>query len=82
MSGSVLSGSINNLPVATTPQKMHHCDRRFGLLYGIWPSEGCQIAKIGESLVVLPPDLALSGLMGHRVGLVRIDDQYLIRRLA
>jgi hypothetical protein len=51
-------------------------------LYGIWPSEGCQIAKIGESLVVLPPDLALSGLMGHRVGLVRIDDQYLIRRLA
>jgi hypothetical protein len=64
------------------PIHMHHLSRAFGLLASIQPVEDCQLAQIGQRLVVLPQDLDLSGHIGQRIGLIRVDEKYLIRRLA
>jgi hypothetical protein len=66
-------------PIAT---KLHHCGRAFGLLQSVECAEDCQIAQIGERLIVLPQDLDLSEYLGQRVGLIKIDEKYLIRSLA
>jgi hypothetical protein len=84
MSGSVCT-SINIFPTAPAfvPEKLHDCGRRFGLLSSIQLllEEDCQIAKIGERLVVLPIDLDLSEYLNQRIGMVRIGHKYHIRRL-
>ena len=64
------------------PEKLHHLSRAFGLLSSIQPAEDCQIAQIGTRLLVLPQDLDILGYLGQRIGLIRVDGQYLIRRLA
>jgi hypothetical protein len=84
MSGFCVNASINNLstPSAAVPEKLHHCGRAFGLLQDIQPAEDCQLAQIGQRLIVLPQDLDLSEYLGQRVGLIRIDEKYLVRSLA
>ncbi len=68
------------------PKNLHHCSRRFGLLVSIQPAQDCQMALIvnrfGEHLVVLPQDLDLSGYVGKRMGLTRIDNEYHVRGLS
>ncbi|OPY54682.1 MAG: hypothetical protein A4E48_00261 [Methanosaeta sp. PtaU1.Bin060] len=55
--------------------------RAFGQLASIQPDDNCQIAQIGERLIVLPEDLDLHEHVGHRIGICRIEGQYHIRRL-
>lgn len=83
MSDVVACASINNLPVppSTTPEKLRHLGRAFGFLSSVQPAEGCQIAQIGERLMVLPEDLDLSQYIGRRIGMMRYEDRILIRRL-
>jgi hypothetical protein len=82
MSGSIVSASINSFlnPTATPPEKLHHLGRAFGLLSSVRQEEDCQIAQIGNRLLVLPADLHLSEYLGHRIGLMRYEDRFLIRR--
>lgn len=83
MSEAVACASINNLPVpsATAPEKLRHLGRAFGILFSVQPAEDCQIAQIGERLMVLPGDLDLSQYIGQRIGMMRYEDRILIRRL-
>jgi hypothetical protein len=55
----------------------------FGLLVSIQPDEECQIAQIGQDLIVLPQDLDLSGYVGKSIGMIRVDfERYCVRLLA
>jgi hypothetical protein len=83
MSGSVVSASINNFPnpSATAPEKRRHLGRAFGLLSSIQPAEECQLAQIGDRLMVLPDDIDLSQYLGQRIGMMRYEDRILVRRL-
>ena len=87
MSGSNVCGPISTFSAEIAlPAKLHHCGRGFGLLVSIQPDEDCQIALIvnrfGERRIVLPQDLDLSAYISQRIGLIRVDQLYLVRRLA
>jgi hypothetical protein len=79
-----MAGVLDSISTAdqAVPGKLHHCSRAFGLLSAIQPDDDCQLARIGERLIVLPSDLDLSAHLGQRIGIVRIDDKFLCRRLA
>lgn len=82
-SDTVVCSTTNILPLtAPKPEKLHHCGRAFGVLSSIRPDDDCQIVLIGERLIVLPADLDMSGYVGQRIGLIRVDDKFLCRRLA
>jgi hypothetical protein len=57
--------------------------RMFGLLVSIQPDEECQIAQIGQDLIVLPQYLDLSGYVGKSISMIRVDfERYCVRLLA
>lgn len=74
---------IKSFPYESRPERMHHCDRRFGLLSNIQQDDECIIATIGEDLVVLPEDLKsqLEPLLGRRIGLANFFDEFSLRLL-
>jgi hypothetical protein len=87
MSG-IVSTSINPFPadVATpAPEVLRHCGRVQGLLAEIQPAEECVIARVvnrlGERHIVLPQDLDWSSYLGQQIVMMRLDDQYLVRRV-
>ena len=72
-------------PLTVRPEKLHHLSRAFGFLEDIRSEdEDCIVAKIGRREIVLPaaiePDLR--PLIGCRIGMVRIENKYLVRRAA
>jgi hypothetical protein len=81
LSSSSVCGIVSGFSAASSPEKLHHLGRAFGLLSSIQPAEECQIAQIDERLIVLPKDLDLSEHIGKRVGLMRYEDRILVRRL-
>jgi hypothetical protein len=72
------------LPVPLYPEVLRHCGRSQGLLVSVEPAEECQIAQIVNQLgvrrIVLPQDLDLSGYIGQRIVMLRIDDKYYVRK--
>lgn len=77
-----MAGAISETQPSPVPEKLHNLGRAFGLLSSIEPAEDCQLARVGSRLIVLPSDLLLSGHVGQRIGLIRVDETYLVRRLA
>jgi hypothetical protein len=77
-----MSGTVSDAQISPIPEKLHNLGRAFGLLSSIRPAEDCQIAQIGQRLIVLPCDLDISGHVGQRIGLILVDEKYCIRRLA
>ena len=82
MSG-IVSASINLFPAdcSPAPEKLRHLGRAFGTLISVRQEEDCQIAQIGSRLLVLPADIQLSEILGQRIGMMRYEGRFLIRRL-
>ena len=66
---------------AEHPEKLHKLSKAFGHLFSIQPIEGCQIAQIDDRLIALPQDLNLAEYIGQDIGLMRYEDEVLVRRL-
>lgn len=77
-----MAGAISDAQSSPIPEKLHNLGRAFGQLTCLQPAEECQIAWIGARRIVLPQDLDLSAHLGQRIGLILVDEKYLIRRLA
>lgn len=56
--------------------------RAFGLLSDLQAYEDCQIATIEQRHIILPTYLDLKPYLGSRIGMVRVEEEYLVRKLA
>jgi hypothetical protein len=61
------------------PERLCHGDAAFGVLSSLSQAEGYQLAQVGKRLIMLPQELDLTGYIDQRIGLLKIDQEFLVR---